>query len=415
MATFKVANTQPTYEPSPTEMKSILSMTSQIRQKEGTILTYSSPEYPVWCSFENGFIGALYDAYSQHRALVLRPDDVWLAITMAFANYVDYHAEEMRGSFVNHEGKKDLVVEVNTTIKAMDWDDLIRKFSILIDENTKDDVRAWLEPAFSTTTPKDRLIGRVVLMGAMKHYFSYVSCCTCGIPEVTLEGTLEDWQEVRRRIDRLSTYKQKDLQKWWTVLVPVIDQFIASYSGKPDLTFWNGIVDHKGGSGVSYVTGWALVFAPFSSGYWNLDEPATILATGKYGQIDTGKLKMCTMVEVPVQINDHGVVHDVTFFAGAFVGNYHADTNTLRPSFDWAIVENGKSEKTLPAVNPLASAHGLPETYEDSNVHAHLLRFAPFMQNHTCDVCRATIHKYSYRCHSCDFDMCLECLNDKTM
>ena len=218
-------------------------------------------------------------------------------------------------------------------------------------------------------------------MGAMKHYFSYISNAMCGIPEVTLEGTLEDWQEIRHRINRLAEYKQKDLQKWWTILVPIIDQFIASYSGNPDLDFWNGIVDHEGGSGVSYMTGWVLAFVPFNKGYWHLDDPAEILSTGKYGRIDTGSLKTCTMVEVPVKINDYGTVHNVTFFAGAFVGNYHPDTNSLRPSFDWAIVEatakSRGSEKTheengqntLPAINPIATAQGLPETYENSSVH----------------------------------------------
>lgn len=148
MATFKVANTKPNYKPTPVEMKNLLSMTSQIQEKRGTILTYSYPEYPVMAPFDNGFVGTLYNAYSQHHALVLRPDDIWLAITMTFANYVDHHAEKMRSSFVSHEGKKELVVEVNTSIKAMDWDDLIRQFSNLIDANTKDEVRAWLEPAF---------------------------------------------------------------------------------------------------------------------------------------------------------------------------------------------------------------------------------------------------------------------------
>lgn len=417
MPTFKVADTKPDHKRTPVDMKLLLSMTSQIQQKKGTILTYSSPEYPVMASFENGFVGTLYDAYSQHHALVLRPDDIWIAITMAFANYVDYHAEEMRKSFVSHDGKKELVVGVNTSIKTMDWDDLIRQFSNLIDANTKDDVRAWLEPNFSTTTPKDRLIGRVVLMGAMKHYFSYRSCAACGIPEVTLEGTPEDWQEIRRRVNRLTEYGQKDLQKWWTVLVPVMDQFIASYAGKPDLDFWNGIVDHEGGSGISYITGWVLAFVPFNNGYWHLDDPAEILSTSKYGQIDTASLKTCTMVEVPVQINDYGTVHNVTFFAGAFVGNYQPDTNSLRPSFDWAIVEvpETSGEKTLPAINPIAVAHGLPDTYESPSVHVHPLRFTPFAQNHRCDVCQSNILKISYRCHSCDFDMCLECLSDKTM
>jgi hypothetical protein len=44
-------------------------------------------------------------AFQQDLHLVLRPDDVWLAITMQFRFYVAGHAEEMRSKLVKHAGK----------------------------------------------------------------------------------------------------------------------------------------------------------------------------------------------------------------------------------------------------------------------------------------------------------------------
>jgi len=41
----------------------------------------------------NGFIGAIISAYNRHYNLKLRPDDMWVAITSAFAKYVEENAE----------------------------------------------------------------------------------------------------------------------------------------------------------------------------------------------------------------------------------------------------------------------------------------------------------------------------------
>jgi hypothetical protein len=104
-----------------------------------------------WTPFANGFVGSAFKAYSNHHHLILTPDDVWIAITTAFSRYVNKHAEEMRDLFVSHQGKKQLHITDAGSIKTVNWDFLLSKFS-LIDENTKTDVREWMEPNFSTST-----------------------------------------------------------------------------------------------------------------------------------------------------------------------------------------------------------------------------------------------------------------------
>jgi len=75
-------------------------------QKKGELLISTEPLNTIRSSLGNSFVGAIFDAYSHHYKLVLRPDDLWLTIVIAFANYVNYHAEEMRDCFVTHDGKK---------------------------------------------------------------------------------------------------------------------------------------------------------------------------------------------------------------------------------------------------------------------------------------------------------------------
>src|SRR5579883_1556963 len=148
--------TPPTEFPESFKMEDYLTELRFVRESKGKVLHHTSPQNPVYASFSNGFAGSLFDAYSNHYALSVKPDDVWLAIVLTFANYVDKHAEEMRQTFVDHEGKKDLTVKLDTNVS---WDAVMAQFSDLIDQNTKSEVRSWLEPNFSTTTSKDRLIG----------------------------------------------------------------------------------------------------------------------------------------------------------------------------------------------------------------------------------------------------------------
>ena len=60
---------------------------------------------------QNGLVHTCLEAYNHHRHLVLRPDDVWIAIVTQFSFYINKHAEELRSHFVAHEGKKELVVK----------------------------------------------------------------------------------------------------------------------------------------------------------------------------------------------------------------------------------------------------------------------------------------------------------------
>jgi Domain of unknown function (DUF4419) len=49
---------------------------------------------------------------------------------------------------------------------------------------------------FSTTTPAIRTASEVVLMDSFSSYFTYVVRSVCGIPRITIEGKLDDWQRM---------------------------------------------------------------------------------------------------------------------------------------------------------------------------------------------------------------------------
>ena len=49
--------------------------------------------------------------YNSHGDIVLVPDNIWLAISFYFSQYVQSNAEKLRHKFVSHQSKKELIVQ----------------------------------------------------------------------------------------------------------------------------------------------------------------------------------------------------------------------------------------------------------------------------------------------------------------
>ncbi|KAJ7291769.1 hypothetical protein C8J57DRAFT_1588395 [Mycena rebaudengoi] len=138
---------------------------------------------------KNGLVETVIAAYNLHHALVIRPDDVWLAILVQFNFFVNANAELLRANFVAHEGKKELLIVAEGTRYNLDFGSMSRQMVDLIEKNLTDPtLREWVLPNFTTTTINDITVSAVVMMATMKAYFSYrFRGITCGIPRVTLE------------------------------------------------------------------------------------------------------------------------------------------------------------------------------------------------------------------------------------
>ncbi|KAJ7800083.1 hypothetical protein B0H14DRAFT_3786631 [Mycena olivaceomarginata] len=238
----------------------------------------------------NSFVSTLLDAYTQDRAVVIRPDDVWLAILSQFNFFVNAHAELLRANFVAHEGQKRLTVKVvgqGVNRYTVDFGFIARAMAGLAEENVVDpELRAWATPDFTTTTDNDRTVSAVLLMATLKKYFQYmIMLAGCGIPRVTLEGERSDW---------LKEYGL-ETTAWYHLLRPVLTRFVAAFDDPMsvmNVDFWQRVAHYQpGGSGRGdYYTGWITVFAVFDKeGRWMgppLNTTASIVNTTAPDQID---------------------------------------------------------------------------------------------------------------------------------
>ncbi|KAF7342975.1 hypothetical protein MVEN_01727600 [Mycena venus] len=218
---------------------------------------------------ENGFVNTVMSAYNQHHALVIRPDDVWLAIVSQFSFYVNGNAELLRANFVAHEGKRELVV-----VGPRDFALLSRQMADMIHKNVVDPaLREWILPKFSTTTLTDTTIGSMLLMATTKKYFDFTMVPICGIPRMTLEGEQRDWEQLLHRLAKLKEYGLQTIA-WYHLLFPIISRFVKAFEdpdSRANYEFWQKVACDEtfGVCGIHESSGWITAFCVFSiEGHW---------------------------------------------------------------------------------------------------------------------------------------------------
>ena len=317
---------------------------------------------------DNALVSALHTAWSNHYPLVLTPDVVWLCIAQGLAQHINANAEKLRHLFVEHEGKKTLVVQRDDFVKgssANAWPEVFESFSSQIRDHTGRKTHDLLTPTFSTTGPVEKAAAQLVLMNCFKQYFKFIVVCVCGIPKITLEGTVEDWKQLRDKTVALAEY---DLAWWIDALQPILDQFVAAASGRVDRKFWCRIY-HQYGGGVydpgPYVTGWILALFPYiSSGrnehkrnpyltLWQNKDPASHKLPKNEDDFWHEKAEDLVgvthdgfppgVVSTPFTWQSVNQTYPMHFFAGFMAVTQDPATLAIRPEIGWAVAD----DKTL--------------------------------------------------------------------
>ncbi|KAF7952956.1 hypothetical protein EAE96_006178 [Botrytis aclada] len=299
----------------------------------------------------NGLVHTCLEAYNHHRHLVLRPDDIWIAIVTQFSFYVNKHSEELRSFFVRHEGKKELVLE----IAGFDFTVFTTNMADMIQENVVDkSFQSWILPAFSTTTRIDTIVCSSVMMSTMKKYFSYECITTCGIPTVTLLGEVSDWEEILRRLDKLESFgpAHPELIHWKEMLTPAIQNMILTFENPgatAQVDFWSKIAHIERRSGGSNLSGWLVAFCVFNEdGEWQVKEwkpyglknepPPPRYSYIKIQDIPTGKCE----VEVLLSGEFKADAMIVAGLVGASLSSQNGDDgilDTVQPYPAWSLFE----------------------------------------------------------------------------
>jgi hypothetical protein len=305
-------------------------------------------------------IAALHAAYSSHRPVCLSPDIIWLTLTQGLAHHVNANAEQLRHHFVRHEGKLTIAVRRDDFVKGSPenpWPEVFSEFSAAIRGHIGEETHRLIVADFSTTGLVERAASEVVLLDAMHAFFSYEVHTICGIPSVTLEGTVEDWEAIAGRTEAFARF---GLGWWVDALRPILGQFVAAAGGKVDLEFWESMYKWQGSRGClspggsPHISGWVVNLFPY------LVNPEARYAAWR-GDDQAGP-SLCRNPWIGAPPGHHGpgrddipalparapfrwVFPDREFemeFVGGLIGiRQDAQTLCLRPEIGWAVRQAG--------------------------------------------------------------------------
>lgn len=309
----------------------------------------------------HGFFAGAFTAFADHHPFTMKADHIMQLVLEGWSQHVEMFAEPLRQKFVFHQGKKVIRLRRDDFEKGNpnnDWSRVFDEFCTQIKASTTAGLYDIVsgEP-FSTTQPNEQMARNISLMSLTKHYFDFRFSTCCGFPSITLEGTLDDWILLKRKVSKLKDFMMDDFaSKWLPALDSIIDQFIHAYRGQVDKLFWSSMVKHYstfGSGGNTYITGWINILFPYLAKRENQLAHKTWSELQKYVESNGGPHH----ANGP-SVDDFGhffcaapVIWEyfdneipLTFKAG-FVGSTQDEsTGMITPQISWAITEQQGSK-----------------------------------------------------------------------
>ncbi|KAH7346191.1 hypothetical protein BKA65DRAFT_536917 [Rhexocercosporidium sp. MPI-PUGE-AT-0058] len=275
-------------------------------------------------SAPHGFIQSAIKAYFEHLHLVIRPDDIWIAILTQLNMYILAHADELRSKFVTHSGKMSLEIHIKGSTSSLGFSEFVQDMADCMQSQITDpDLKDWAMPKISTTTENDR--------------------------------EKKNWQMILDKLEKIMTLGDEPTQ-WYKLIVPVIRGFIATFTdpiSSETKDFWSRIAHHHhGGSGrPDWYSGWITAFSFWNASGSCLYREVEINASSERLTLDEVvfhrvKTDMLShgWVKVDVRFNDtaHGNgIYLTSMFASSVgieftaSGDHEQQLDTARPVLGW--------------------------------------------------------------------------------
>ena len=316
--------------------------------------TLDTKDESIFNHKKSSLIQGLVLAYKNHYPITITPDMIWILVLQGFSRFMEKYENLVRERFVNFQGKKDLKIErlaysPATATKEV-WDGIIKEFVEKIGKHVGQECIDNLECNFSTTSQVAQITSQVAIMSAMKQYFNYkVLMAGCGISSITLEGSIQDWEKIKSKLEFLST---KAL-KWWTKhLIPIIDNIIATkkyYNSKGKLNeeliqFWKGMIRLKGRGDLydpHLINGWIVKFIP------NLSNEKPEVYEEIYETQIPDQIISCPMELTWLSMMGKKVEYKCSLFSGFYGMTQDKKSFNVRPVIGYAIVVEDKSESDI--------------------------------------------------------------------
>lgn len=290
----------------------------------------------------NGFAEAIHLAYANHHGLVLSPDHIFIALLQGLSIHINMDPERHRTTLGRDgKSKEKLKVEANDFVLGRfenEWQRVFPQFSEQINQRIDPQIASLLNVTFTTSTPLSNAVVSLTVMNAVKAFFEYEVLTRCGIPEIDLKGTKEDW--IQLKANALELIGRFDgLEFWQQELTPILDEFINAASNQINITFWSNFYKLDKKSGGPYISGWINAFYPylqdqigfFRNQYVRNGPTRRSYFGPTFNQLPPG------FTQTSFIWNYFFKVYNMSFVAG-FLGVKHHHSNFISPALAWAVV-----------------------------------------------------------------------------
>lgn len=258
------------------------------RREKYTAMYKAIGDVPESTLREPGLVGLLSDAYSFHRKVAIAPQDVWMLLISEIAIEVKGQPDLYRELFTDSDSKKELSVASGSMIEIpMD------ALSDLLGKNVNFDM-SCLFPKFTTSTEITDEMTQALFCDMASPYYSYSMFC-CGIPEIKLLGTADDWEQLLAswmQLGAVFSRYNESLVPYFVRVEDIIGAFIDEFIEEDGNTaFWKDIFTQKnvGSGGDLVIDGWISSLFIKNHGLKKIDNYTTTNAIVKYEQKQTGR------------------------------------------------------------------------------------------------------------------------------
>lgn len=186
----------------PTSMSNLIESQHSHRRVLHSSISDADIQQFIHCS--NRFVGTMIRAWHQHQHVVLRPDDVWLAILIQFRFSLGG-----KEPYLNIPQQSPILLQPNTN--KDDKDDTITTplMQLFHDKIQDNELAELILPSFSTSQLLDKSTAAIVFMGTGPIYNAPFNSYPGSYASITLQGTRNDWIDIISRINRLTTLNLK--------------------------------------------------------------------------------------------------------------------------------------------------------------------------------------------------------------
>lgn len=319
-------------------------------KKHDEMVNFSNP---LDITKSNSLLDVVLNCYNNHLALKLTPDVIFISLLIQFATYVNNNADKLFTKFfMNPEKDRKFVFESGNELSTFRFDIMFNSFASQLKSEIKDPLlNDTFNCNFSTSTSTDKYVSQLLLAATVSSYYKYHGYPLCGVPEIEISGTKEDWMNILKKLKTLEKYDagDKQLLRWLDMVYPIIDKFVQIYDNEPDIDFWSRMIRRiEGGSGVNHIDGWLVVFAFFrlndlTTHKSNLEDHQPYYLMFENKQIVYPFVHYDKLPSGVLSFNVEMFGWGNPFVANVFVGQCLFDvtqTDQLVPSNDWFVISD---------------------------------------------------------------------------